>query len=42
MGLDYPMYSLLQILRLPDTQYTVNVEQPGPGLRHKADRLTQQ
>jgi Domain of unknown function (DUF932) len=41
MRLDYPMYSLLQVLRLSNTQYTVNAEQPGPGLRYKADRLTQ-
>jgi hypothetical protein len=38
---DYPMYSLLQVLRLSNTQYTANAEQPGPGLRYKADRLTQ-
>jgi hypothetical protein len=39
--LDYPVYSLLEVLRLFNTQYTMNAQQPGPGLLHKADRLTQ-
>jgi hypothetical protein len=39
--LDYTMYSLLEVLRVFKTQYTMNAQQPGPWLRHKADRLTQ-
>lgn len=38
--LGYPMYCLLKVLRFLNTQDTMNAQQPGPGLHHKADRLT--
>jgi hypothetical protein len=32
--LDYPMCSLLEVLRLFSKQYTMNAQQPRPGSRH--------